>query len=151
MGSSKSEETLARYHGYLFTSALKVTLSLIFSPYLVKLVDYIPKLWAFIRVYIYDTWKLGPPTTIMNKIKRDMPVKHNIHDMSTYICQCLFFITFFLPFMIPFLNILLVLSLYVFRLQERYFILNYHSLQRSIHFTSILSIYKVSLIGFLLL
>lgn len=126
-------------------------MSLIFSPYLVKLVDYIPKLWAFIRVYVYDNWRLGPATTIMNKIKRDMPVKHNIHDMSTYICQCLFFITFFLPFMIPLLNILLVLSLYLFRLEERFFILNYHSLQRSIHFTSILSIYKVSLIGFLLL
>lgn len=53
--------------------------------------------------------------------------------------------------MIPLLNILLVLSLYLFRLEERFFILNYHSLQRSIHFTSILSIYKVSLIGFLLL
>ena len=61
-------------------------MSLIFSPYLVKLVDYIPKLWAFIRVYVYDNWRIGPATTIMNKIKRDMPVKHNIHDMSTYIC-----------------------------------------------------------------
>jgi hypothetical protein len=151
MGSGKSDETLERYHSYLFTSALKVTLSLIFSPYLVKLLDYIPKIWAFLRVYLYDNYKVGPATTIMNKIKRDMPVRHNIHDMSTYICQCLFFITFFLPFMIPLLNIVLLLSLYLFRIVERYLILNHHSLQRSIHFTSILSIYKVSLIGFLLL
>ena len=129
----------------------KVSISLIFSPYLLKLVDYFPRIWPWIRIKLYDKYKIGSPTTTMDKIKRDMPVEHSLHEMGSFPVQCLLFITFFLPFMIPFLNILLLISLMLFKLLERYFVLNYHSLQRSIHFSSILSIYKVSLIGFLLL
>lgn len=151
IGTDKKDETLQKYHRYLFSSALKVSFSLMFSPYLLKLLDYAPRIWAYFRIYCYDKYNIGRPTTIMDKIKRDMPVNHSIHEMGSFLCQCLFFITFFIPFMIPLLNILLLLSLLVFKLQERYFVLNYHSLQRSIHFTSILSIYKVSLFGFLLL
>lgn len=151
IGTEKTDETLQKYHRYLFSSALKVSFSLIFSPYLLKLIDYLPRIWAWLRIKLYDKYKLGHPTTIMDKIKRDMPVKHSIHEMGSFLCQCLFFITFFLPFMIPFLNILLLISLFLFKIQERYSILNYHSLEKTIHFTSILSIYKVSLVGFLLL
>ena len=150
-GSQSVSATLKAYHTYLFMAALKVSFSIIFSPYLVKLIDYLPKIWIHIKIFLSNRFSIGPRVTILDMLRRDMPVMHNIVDMASFLVEVIFFITFFESFMMPVINVILFASLVIFEKTEHAMLYKYHSTIKTVHFDSILSIYRTSILGFLIL
>lgn len=151
LGRSKSEETLIEYHDYLFMAAFKVSFSLIASPYIEKLMNHLDKFWRSVKIFL-QKYKIRIFTvTIIDKIKRDLPVEHSIPEMASFLVQCLFFILFFESFMIPFLNIFLLIALVIFGFLDQYLLLRHHSMSKCVNLDMILTVYKTAIVGTVIL
>lgn len=144
LNQKKSESILVGYSNYIFSAALKVGLMLCLSPYLLKLIDFIPKLFNKIKMKLPFGTKLN-----LNKVIADLPVEHHIDVMGSFVVQCVFFLGFFESFMMPILSMLIVLGLFVFYHFESYMLKNHQARKIGLSLNQVKMIYTFSYFGFL--
>lgn len=134
---------------FLYMTCLKVVISLITSPYILKFVQvYLPILIPKIKGKFSKSYKLLDSEEM--KIENDTSV-HDIGTTASFIVHCVYFLSFIYSFMMPFINILVVIGMFLFLKFERYTILNKHLLPSFINIEAVLMIYKNVILGFLLI
>lgn len=144
LDQGKSQSILIGYSNYIFSAALKVGLMLCFSPFLLKFVDFIPKIINKLKV----KFSFGSPLNL-HKVKADLPVEHNIDVMASFVVQSVFFLGFFESFMMPILSMLIIIGLFVFYHFESYMLKNYQARNISLSLNQVKMIYTLSYFGFL--
>ena len=145
MDKQENKEILEVYSTYIFTSCVKVGISLIISPYVQKFMDYIWKWANMIKFKIRNrNWPIN-----YNKVITDIPIEHNLDMMATFVVQCMFTIGFFQPFMIPCLSLFFTMSLVLFYLVEKRSLTKWQSVRLGTSFNRVKVIYTVSFVGFL--
>ena len=146
LGKENGETILLKYNYYIFSAALKVGLALMFTPYLQKGIDFLPKIYYKLKV------KLNFSSKVLNidKIRADMPVKHDMGVMISMVLQGICFISFFSSFMMPILNYVILLGIFVFYYFEKWTLTHFHYNYRALNFNLIQKIYFLAFLGFML-
>ena len=146
--SLKSEDILLDYgySSFIFGAALKVCLMLCLTPYIVKLIDFLPKIWRIIRKNYKKRLGLN-----WDKVKVELPIQHDFVVAGSFAVQCVFFASFFAAFMMPFLNLIFLIGLYSFYHFERHMLNKHLSRRKGFSFRQIKMMYQTCFVGFLLI
>ena len=147
MDSQDNDKILDKYSSYIFIAALKVSFSLVISPYLVRLSDYV---WKWVNKIKFSIRKKDWPINY-NKVISDIPIEHNFDFMATFMVQVIFFMGFFQPFMIPALSLLFILGLIIFYKVETHALKKWESHRRGFHVNKVKLIYTTSFLGYLVI
>lgn len=145
MDKQDNSKILEQYSSYIFMTAVKVGISLVISPYTVKLTDHV---WKWANMIKYKIRKMEWPTNY-NRVISDIPVEHNFDFMATFIVQTIFTIGFFQPFMIPTLSGFFVLTLVLFYFVEKKSLSSWQSHRKGLNINRVKLMYTTSLLGFL--
>lgn len=147
LGKEKGDIILLKYNYYIFSAALKVGLSLMLIPFFEKVLSFLPKWYYKFKSNIpYFSRK----NLNIDKVRAELPVKHDIGVMISMVLQGIFYMSFFSSFMMPVLNFIVLAGIGVFYYMERWTLVNYHYNYISLNFNIIQKIYYLAFFGFMI-
>lgn len=134
---------------FLYTSALKVALSLIFSPYTQKFVEfYLPIFLPKVKEKLLGKRRLLESERMKLEYDRSL---HSMGSVGSFFVQGVFYISFIQSFIMPFINIIVVIGMFLFLKFERYTLLNKHTVHCWINVDAVLMMYRSAIFGFLVI
>ena len=86
---------------------------------------------------------------VHHKLLTEIPVKHDISLMSSFLCQALFYVSFFSTYLMPLINILMISGVIIFWLVEKRTFLKHSLVKDSLDINNINMIYCLGLYGFI--
>lgn len=152
-GEKINEKQIDVNSSFLYSTALKVAISLITAPYIYKLVKIffplkIPKLKEKLNCCMK---KEGNVFLESKQLKTEFEEK--IHDLGTsasFIIHLSFYLSFIYSFMNPFINLIVVGGMHLYTKIEKISLTKIHFLPFWINIDGILMIYKNVILGFLI-